>query len=58
MKVSEFDFYLPEELIAQHPLKQRDSSRLMVLDKNRRNRAQNISWCYKLLKSWWHSCFK
>lgn len=33
MKVSEFDFYLPEELIAQHPLKQRDSSRLMVLDK-------------------------
>ncbi|MGL4848121.1 MAG: tRNA preQ1(34) S-adenosylmethionine ribosyltransferase-isomerase QueA [Clostridium sp.] len=33
MKVSDFDFNLPEELIAQHPLKERDSSRLMVLDK-------------------------
>ncbi len=34
MKVSDFDFYLPEELIAQHPLEKRDTSRLMVLDKN------------------------
>ena len=34
MKVEEFDYYLPEELIAQTPLKKRDSSRLMVLDKN------------------------
>ena len=34
MKIDEFDFYLPEELIAQHPLKQRDASRLLVLDKN------------------------
>lgn len=33
MKVSDFDFYLPEELIAQHPLEKRDQSRLMVLDK-------------------------
>lgn len=33
MKVSDFNFDLPEELIAQHPLEQRDSSRLMVLDK-------------------------
>ena len=33
MKASEFDFYLPEELIAQHPLEKRDESRLMVLDK-------------------------
>ena len=33
MKVSDFDFDLPEELIAQHPLEKRDSSRLMVLDK-------------------------
>lgn len=33
MKVKDFDFYLPEELIAQHPLEKRDSSRLMVLDK-------------------------
>ncbi len=33
MNVSDFDFYLPEELIAQHPLKERDSSRFMVLDR-------------------------
>ena len=33
MNVKDFEFYLPEELIAQHPLEQRDSSRLMVLDK-------------------------
>jgi S-adenosylmethionine:tRNA ribosyltransferase-isomerase len=33
MKLNDFDFYLPEELIAQHPLKQRDASRLLVLNK-------------------------
>ena len=33
MEVSEFDYYLPQELIAQHPIKTRDESRLMVLDK-------------------------
>ena len=33
MNVKDFNFYLPEELIAQHPLEQRDSSRLMILDK-------------------------
>ncbi|EAF1691111.1 tRNA preQ1(34) S-adenosylmethionine ribosyltransferase-isomerase QueA [Listeria monocytogenes] len=33
MKVEDFDFYLPEELIAQTPLLDRTSSRLMVLDK-------------------------
>lgn len=37
MKVSDFDFDLPEELIAQHPLEKRDASRLMVLDKNTGN---------------------
>ena len=34
MKVEDFDYNLPEELIAQTPLKKRDSSRLLVLDKN------------------------
>lgn len=34
MKLEEFDYYLPEELIAQVPIKNRDESRLMVLDKN------------------------
>ena len=33
MNVSDFNFDLPEELIAQHPLEKRDESRLMVLDK-------------------------
>ena len=33
MKVSEFNYELPEELIAQTPLQKRDESRLMVLDR-------------------------
>ena len=33
MRLEEFDYYLPEELIAQTPIKQRDASRLMILDK-------------------------
>jgi S-adenosylmethionine:tRNA ribosyltransferase-isomerase len=34
MLLSEFDYFLPEELIAQHPCEPRDHSRLLVLDKN------------------------
>ena len=33
MDINLFDYYLPEELIAQTPLKKRDSSKLLVLDK-------------------------
>ena len=33
MNVSDFNYHLPEELIAQVPLEQRDESRLMILDK-------------------------
>lgn len=33
MKKNDFYYDLPEELIAQHPLKERSESRLMVLDK-------------------------
>ena len=33
MKTSDFDYELPQELIAQTPLDRRDSSRLLVLDK-------------------------
>lgn len=33
MKTDDFDYFLPEELIAQTPLSKRDSSRLMVLDR-------------------------
>ena len=34
MRTDDFNFDLPEELIAQHPLEQRDHSRLLVLDKH------------------------
>ena len=34
MKVSDFNYELPEELIAQTPIEKRDESRLMVLNKN------------------------
>lgn len=33
MKTKDFDFELPTELIAQHPLEKRDNSRLLVLNK-------------------------
>ncbi len=33
MNTDEFDYYLPEELIAQHPLKDRAAARLLTLDK-------------------------
>jgi S-adenosylmethionine:tRNA ribosyltransferase-isomerase len=33
MKTSDFDFHLPPELIAQHPLEKRSASRLLVLDR-------------------------
>ena len=33
MKTDDYDFYLPENLIAQTPLKKRDTSKLLVLDK-------------------------
>ena len=34
MNVKDFDFDLPQELIAQDPLEDRSASRLLVLDKN------------------------
>lgn len=34
MKTNEFYYNLPEELIAQHPTKNRDEARMMVLNKN------------------------
>ena len=33
MKTDDFDYYLPEELIAQHPAEKRDHARLLVLNK-------------------------
>ena len=40
MTVEEFNYDLPEELIAQTPLKKRDESRLMVLNKNTGERRE------------------
>lgn len=35
MKLSDFDYDLPKELIAQYPLKERDSARLLVLNRGK-----------------------
>ena len=40
MKVSDFNYELPEELIAQHPYDKRDEARLMVLDR-KNNKIEN-----------------
>lgn len=37
MKTDDFDFYLPNELIAQTPLEKRDNSKLLILDKQTGN---------------------
>ena len=42
MDVKDFDYELPEELIAQDPLEDRSSSRLMVLDKKTGNVEHHI----------------
>ena len=47
MKLSEFDFDLPEKLIAQHPVKQRDTSRLMVV--NRKNKTIEHKHFYDII---------
>ncbi|HEX8922778.1 MAG TPA: S-adenosylmethionine:tRNA ribosyltransferase-isomerase, partial [Pyrinomonadaceae bacterium] len=35
MRIEDFDYQLPEELIAQHPLDRRDAARMLVLDRER-----------------------
>ena len=42
MKTSDFNFDLPQELIAQDPLEDRSSSRLMVLNKESGEIAHRI----------------
>ena len=42
MKLEEFDYYLPEELIAQVPIKKRDESRLMVLDRENKTITNKV----------------
>ncbi|MBU5485531.1 tRNA preQ1(34) S-adenosylmethionine ribosyltransferase-isomerase QueA [Clostridium sp. MSJ-11] len=42
MKVTDFDYYLPEELIAQVPIEKRDEAKLMVIDKNNKEIEHKI----------------
>jgi len=37
MRLSDFDYHLPPELIAQHPVAERDHSRLMLIDRRRQS---------------------
>ena len=41
MRVDEYDYHLPEELIAQTPLKERSTSKLLVLDKTNKTISHN-----------------
>lgn len=51
MRLSDFDYTLPEELIAQDPLPERDRSRLLVVDRNARTiehrRFEDILECLR-----------
>jgi S-adenosylmethionine:tRNA ribosyltransferase-isomerase len=42
MKIQEFDYHLPPELIAQHPVPQRDQSRLLVLKRKEKTWEHKI----------------
>ncbi len=42
MKLEEFDYELPEELIAQVPISKRDESRLMVLDRKEKTITHEV----------------
>lgn len=48
MRLSELDYDLPEELIAQEPLARRDEARLLVLD--RKAKSVEHSRFYKLVR--------
>ncbi|KKE80537.1 tRNA preQ1(34) S-adenosylmethionine ribosyltransferase-isomerase QueA [Bacilli bacterium] len=51
MNIEDFDYHLPEELIAQTPLKDRTSSRLLVLDRQTKNvKHEHFSDIKKYLK--------
>ena len=47
MKLSEFDYHLPQELVAQHPAERREEARLLVLRRSTReishHRVEDLS---------------
>ena len=45
MRISDFDYELPPDLIAQTPLEQRDASRMLVLDRSKQ------TWCDSSFKN-------
>lgn len=44
MKISEFDYELPKQLIAQEPLTQRDASRMLIVDRKRKASTDTHFW--------------
>ena len=42
MRTSDFNYFLPEQLIAQTPLEPRDSSRMLVCNRNNSNREDKV----------------
>lgn len=42
MKLDDFDYYLPENLIAQVPIQKRDESRLMVVDRDKKSISHHV----------------
>lgn len=51
MNVKDYDYDLPEELIAQDPLEDRSSSRLMVLDRQTGGRGTPAFYGYSGISS-------
>ena len=49
LRTSDYDFALPKELIAQDPLAERSSSRLLVLDKETRSRTTYWGELFRLI---------
>jgi S-adenosylmethionine:tRNA ribosyltransferase-isomerase len=43
LRLSDFDYFLPKELIAQYPLKERDACRLLILDR-KKNKIEHCNF--------------
>jgi len=42
MKLKDFHYHLPEQLIAQYPLRRRDNARLMIVDRTKKSITHDI----------------